>query len=143
MEWSGRVRSVTSKPIVGVARLTTPDAMADILRSGVWDMIGGARPGIADPFLPRKIEEGRYDEIRECTGANFCISMETTGNGLSCVQNSTIGEEHRRGWHPEHFVTGRRSPAERAGGRRRTGRPGVRSGARRARGSRRPPGRCR
>lgn len=104
VEWSGKVRSATSKPIVGVSRLTTPDAMAEILRSGVWDMIGGARPGIADPFLPRKIEEGRYDDIRECTGGNFCISVETTGHGLSCVQNSTIGEEYRRGWHPERFT---------------------------------------
>ncbi len=102
VEWSGRVREVTAKPIVGVARLTTPDAMAEILRSGVWDLIGGARPGIADPFLPRKVEEGRYDEIRECTGGNFCISMETTGHGLMCVQNPTIGEEYRRAWHPEH-----------------------------------------
>jgi dimethylamine/trimethylamine dehydrogenase len=103
LEWSGRVRSVTAKPIVGVGRLTTPDAMADIVRSGVWDFVGAARPGIADPFLPRKIEAGRYDDLRECTGGNFCIAMETGGIGLSCVQNPTIGEEHRRGWHPERF----------------------------------------
>jgi dimethylamine/trimethylamine dehydrogenase len=104
VEWSGKVRSVTAKPIVGVSRMTTPDAMAAILRSGVWDLVGAARPGIADPFLPRKIEEGRYDDLRECTGGNFCISVETGGNGLMCVQNPTIGEEYRRGWHPEHFV---------------------------------------
>ena len=107
LAWTGRVREVTAKPIVGVGRLTDPDAMADILRSGVWDLIGAARPGIADPFLPRKIEEGRYDEARECTGSNFCIASETTGAGLSCVQNSTIGEEHRRGWHPERFEPAR------------------------------------
>jgi dimethylamine/trimethylamine dehydrogenase len=101
VEWSGRVRQATRKPIVGVGRLTDPDRMAEILRSGVWDLIGGARPGIADPFLPRKIEEGRYDDIRECTGTNFCIATETAGAGLSCVQNATIGEEYRRGWHPE------------------------------------------
>jgi dimethylamine/trimethylamine dehydrogenase len=103
VEFSGRVRSATDKPIVGVSRLTTPDAMADVLRSGVWDLIGGARPGIADPFLPRKIEEGRADDIRECTGGNVCISVETLGTGLSCVQNPTIGEEFRRRWHPERY----------------------------------------
>ena len=78
--------------------------MAEIIQSGVWDFIGGARPGIADPFLPVKIEEGRYDEIRECTGANFCIAKERFTAGLSCVQNATIGEEYRRGWHPERFA---------------------------------------
>ena len=98
------MRPLTSKPIVGVSRMTSADAMVDILRSGSWDFIGGARPGIADPFLPRKIEEGRYDDIRECTGSNYCIAVETRGNGLSCVQNATIGEEYRRGWHPERFA---------------------------------------
>ena len=107
VEWSGRVREATAKPIVGVGRLTSPDRMAEILRSGVWDFIGGARPGIADPFLPRKIEEGRYDEIRECTGANFCIAVETRTAGLSCVQNPTVGEEYRRGWHPERYERAR------------------------------------
>jgi dimethylamine/trimethylamine dehydrogenase len=104
LAWSGRIREATAKPIIGVGRLTNPDRMAEILRSGVWDFVGGARPSIADPFLPRKIEEGRYGEIRECTGANFCIAMETRAAGLGCVQNPTIGEEYRRGWHPERYT---------------------------------------
>lgn len=104
LEWSGEVRKATAKPIVGVGRLTNPDRMAEIIRSGAWDFVGGARPGISDPFLPRKIEEGRYGDIRECTGANFCIAAETTTVGLSCLQNPTIGEEYRRGWHPERYT---------------------------------------
>jgi dimethylamine/trimethylamine dehydrogenase len=103
LEWTGGVRQATAKPIVGVGRLTSPDRMASIVRSGVWDLIGAARPSIADPFLPRKIEEGRTDEIRECTGSNVCI-MKVDGFGhLGCIQNATAGEEHRRGWHPERF----------------------------------------
>ena len=100
LEWTGRVREATAKPIVGVGRLTSPDRMAEIVRSGVWDIIGAARPSIADPFLPRKIEEGRYDDIRECTGSNVCIMRAVRGH-LGCVQNPTAGEEYRRGWHPE------------------------------------------
>lgn len=103
LEWTGRVREATSKPIVGVARLTSPDLMAKIVRSGAWDLVGAARPSIADPFLPQKIAEGRTDEIRECTGSNVCI-MKVDGFGhLGCVQNPTAGEEHRRGWHPERI----------------------------------------
>jgi dimethylamine/trimethylamine dehydrogenase len=101
LEWTGRVREATGKPIVGVARLTSPDLMAGIIRSGAWDLIGAARPSIADPFLPQKVAEGRTEEIRECTGSNVCI-MKVDGFGhLGCVQNPTAGEEHRRGWHPE------------------------------------------
>jgi dimethylamine/trimethylamine dehydrogenase len=103
LEWTGRVREVTAKPIVVVGRYTNPDAMAEVVRSGKADVIGAARPSIADPFLPRKIEEGRYGEIRECTGANVCIAKGDTTHHLGCIQNATAGEEYRRGWHPERF----------------------------------------
>ncbi len=103
LEWTGRVREVTAKPIVGVGRLTSPDRMAEIVRSGAWDLIGAARPSISDPFLPKKIEEGRYGEIRECIGCNVCIMKAEWGNHIGCTQNATAGEEYRRGWHPEKF----------------------------------------
>jgi dimethylamine/trimethylamine dehydrogenase len=99
---TGRVREATTKPIVGVGRLTDPDLMAEIIRSGDWDLIGAARPSIADPFLPAKIEQGRVDEIRECIGCNVCISKADSRRHLGCTQNPTAGEEYRRGWHPEH-----------------------------------------
>jgi dimethylamine/trimethylamine dehydrogenase len=104
LEWSGQARQATRKPIVGVGRLTNPDQMAEIIRSGKWDIIGAARPSIADPFLPRKIQEGRLDDIRECIGINSCISRADSGHHLGCSQNATAGEEYRRGWHPEKFT---------------------------------------
>jgi dimethylamine/trimethylamine dehydrogenase len=104
LEWSGQARQATRKPIVGVGRLTNPDQMAEIIRSGKWDIIGAARPSIADPFLPQKISEGRLDEIRECMGINSCISRSESGRHLGCSQNATAGEEYRRGWHPEKFT---------------------------------------
>jgi dimethylamine/trimethylamine dehydrogenase len=103
LEWTGRVREVTAKPIVGVGRLTSPDRMAEIISSGAWDLIGAARPSIADPFLPKKIEEGRYGEIRECIGCNICAAGAEYGNQIRCTQNATAGEEYRRGWNPERF----------------------------------------
>jgi dimethylamine/trimethylamine dehydrogenase len=103
LEWTGRVREATAKPIVGVGRLTNPDRMAEIVRSGAWDLIGAARPSISDPFLPNKVEEGLYGEIRECIGCNICISKAEWGSHIGCTQNATAGEEYRRGWHPERF----------------------------------------
>jgi dimethylamine/trimethylamine dehydrogenase len=103
LEWSGQARRATRKPIVVVGRFTDPDRMAEVVRGGTVDLIGAARPSISDPFLPRKIEEGRYDEIRECIGCNACYSRSIWGRHLGCTQNATAGEEHRRGWHPERF----------------------------------------
>ena len=95
------VKQVTTKPVVGVGRFTSPDAMASQVKRGILDMIGAARPSIADPFLPRKIEEGREDEIRECIGCNICRANNNEGVPIRCTQNPTMGEEWRRGWHPE------------------------------------------
>ncbi|MEM7043412.1 MAG: FAD-dependent oxidoreductase [Pseudomonadota bacterium] len=95
------VKSVTSKPVVGVGRFTTPDLMVSLVRKKRLDLIGAARPSIADPFLPAKIRAGRTDDIRECIGCNICVSMDGYGVPLRCTQNPTIAEEWRRGWHPE------------------------------------------
>ncbi|MDP9064595.1 MAG: NAD(P)-binding protein, partial [Pseudomonadota bacterium] len=96
------VRSMTRKPVVGVGRFTTPDAMVSQVRRGVLDLIGAARPSIADPFLPKKIAEGREADLRECIGCNICISSWHDGVPVRCTQNPTAGEEWRRGWHPEY-----------------------------------------
>ncbi len=98
------VRAATSKPIAAVGRFTNPDTMAEAIRSGVIDIIAAARPSIADPFLPQKIEQGRYEEIRECIGCNICASRFAIGAPIVCTQNATLGEEFRRGWHPERFT---------------------------------------
>lgn len=95
------VKSLTSKPVVGVGRYTSPDAMVRVVKQGIMDMIGAARPSIADPFLPKKIEEGRIEDIRECIGCNICVSGDNDIVPMRCTQNPTMGEEWRRGWHPE------------------------------------------
>ena len=102
--WAGRVKQLTTKPVVNVGRFVNPDTMVEAIRSGQCDIIGAARPSIADPFLPQKIDEGRLDDIRECIGCNVCISRwEAGGPPIVCTQNATSGEEYRRGWHPERF----------------------------------------
>ncbi|MEX0301488.1 MAG: FAD-dependent oxidoreductase [Leisingera sp.] len=98
------VKQVTSKPVVGVGRFTSPDLMTSLVSKGVLDLIGAARPSIADPFLPKKIEEGRVEEIRECIGCNICVSADSLGVPIRCTQNPTMGEEWRRGWHPEKIA---------------------------------------
>ena len=97
------LKQLTTKPVVGVGRFTSPDTMVRMVRSGVLDLIGAARPSIADPFLPRKIEEGRLEDIRECIGCNVCVSGDFTMSPIRCTQNPSMGEEWRRGWHPERF----------------------------------------
>ncbi len=95
------VKKITAKPVVGVGRFTSPDTMVRQIKSGLLDLVGAARPSIADPFLPQKIQAGRFDDIRECIGCNICYAHNTRGVPIRCTQNPTMGEEWRRGWHPE------------------------------------------
>ena len=95
------VKQMTFKPVVAVGRLSSPDMMVSMVKKGIVDFIGSARPSIAYPFLPTKIEQGRIDEIRECIGCNICVSSDNLGVPIRCTQNPTMGEEWRRNWHPE------------------------------------------
>ena len=97
------VKKLTTKPVVAVGRYTSPDRMAAVVRKGLADFIGCARPSIADPFLPKKIEEGRPEDIRECIGCNICVSGDFTMSPIRCTQNPAMGEEWRKGWHPERI----------------------------------------
>ena len=97
------IKALTSKPIVGVGRFTSPDVMVRQITSGILDLIGCARPSIADPFLPKKIQEGRIEDIRECIGCNICITGDMTMSISRCTQNPTFMEEWRKGWHPERM----------------------------------------
>jgi dimethylamine/trimethylamine dehydrogenase len=103
------VKKTTSKPVVGVGRFTSPDTMVSQIRRGVLDFIGAARPSIADPFLPKKIEEGRIEDIRECIGCNLCVSGDNTITPIRCTQNPTMGEEWRKDWHPERIAAAKSS----------------------------------
>ncbi|HEY8014752.1 MAG TPA: NAD(P)-binding protein, partial [Dongiaceae bacterium] len=109
--WNSEVKRIANVPVVGVGRFTDPDEMARVIKSGQIDLIGAARPSIADPFLPRKIDEGRTEDICECIGCNLCISRFNLGSTIVCTQNPTVMEEYRRGWHPERFDKPERSEA--------------------------------
>jgi dimethylamine/trimethylamine dehydrogenase len=105
------VKKLTTKPVVGVGRYTSPESMVSAIQRGVLDLIGAARPSIADPFLPNKIKEGRVEDIRECIGCNICVTGDTRQVPIRCTQNPTMGEEWKRGWHPE-IISPKRSDKE-------------------------------
>ena len=104
------VKGMVDRPVVCVGRYTSPESMLSLITRGIADFVGAARPSIADPFIPQKIDEGRLDDIRECIGCNICVTGQHVKTPMRCTQNPTVGEEWRRGWHPERIAK-RRSDA--------------------------------
>ena len=84
------LKQLTTKPVVGVGRFTSPDTMVRHVKSGILDLIGAARPSIADPFMPNKIERGDLADIRECIGCNICVSGDFTMSPIRTLRSARI-----------------------------------------------------
>ena len=106
--------------------------MVGQVRRGVLDLIGAARPSIADPFLPRKIEEGRLDDIRECIGCNICLSA------IPAARRSAAPRTRPWARNGAGLASGARAGAAPAAGARRRRRSGGARGRARARPARLP-----
>jgi NADPH-dependent 2,4-dienoyl-CoA reductase/sulfur reductase-like enzyme len=75
-------------------RVVTADQAEAALAAGVCDLVGMTRALIADPEMPKKVSEGRVDDVRVCVGAaEGCIGRLRQGKSITCVQNPAIGRE--------------------------------------------------
>jgi 2,4-dienoyl-CoA reductase (NADPH2) len=84
------VKSAVSIPVTVVGKLDA-DIGERILREGKVDFIAMTRRLLADPDYPKKIAEGRLDEIQPCTGCDNCLgSRRCRINGLLGTPYNTI-----------------------------------------------------
>jgi mycofactocin system FadH/OYE family oxidoreductase 2 len=91
-------RAVPGMPVLHASRIVDPLHADRIVLAGDVDVVGMTRALIADPDLPRKAREGRFDDIRTCVGANEgCIDRIYLGKAVSCVQNPATGREAELG----------------------------------------------
>jgi 2,4-dienoyl-CoA reductase-like NADH-dependent reductase (Old Yellow Enzyme family) len=90
------IRSSVRVPVIAVGRIATGHAAERILREGQADLVALGRPLIADPEWPRKVAEGREEEIVRCLFDNAGCLRDSIAHGLPirCVQNPDVGFEH-------------------------------------------------
>jgi|Deesub1362A_J573_1020465.scaffolds.fasta_scaffold00547_8 mycofactocin system FadH/OYE family oxidoreductase 2 len=87
-------KEVDKMKVIVVGRIKTPQMAEDILKNGWADFVAMTRALIADPYIPRKIEEGRIEDIRPCIACNqACVSRVAMGIRMSCILNPEVGEE--------------------------------------------------
>jgi 2,4-dienoyl-CoA reductase-like NADH-dependent reductase (Old Yellow Enzyme family) len=87
------IREVSTKPVLLVGRITTPDVAEMLLEAGDGDAICLARQLFTDPDWGVKAAEGRADDIRRCVAANHCWKSVSLGGRVQCVYNPEIGRE--------------------------------------------------
>ena len=88
------MREKIKLPVFCTGRINDPVMAEKVLAAGQADMIGMCRALICDPFLPKKAEEGRLEDIRYCIACNQgCIGRIGMNKSLGCVQNPAVGWE--------------------------------------------------
>jgi 2,4-dienoyl-CoA reductase (NADPH2) len=85
-------KKVVSVPVIAVGRLD-PELGESLLDQGKADFIAMNRRLLADPELPRKIAEGRIDDIAPCTACLYCWSRRRRNLTIKCRINSRLGRE--------------------------------------------------
>ena len=88
------IKEAVNIPVFASNRLGDPQVAERALRSGSCDMICWGGPLIADPDLPRKVQEGRLKEIVPCVACNQgCFDTIFSGNPVTCILNPLAGFE--------------------------------------------------
>ena len=91
--YARKIREVSSKPVLLVGRITTPDVAERLLEAGDGDAICLARQLFTDPHWAKKAAEGHADDIRSCVAANFCWKSVSRGGRVQCIYNPAVGRE--------------------------------------------------
>jgi len=87
------IKERVTVPVIAVGRLHDPSLAERLLAEGQADMVALGRQLIADPEWPRKVREGRLDEIRPCVACNTCVDGMREGARLQCLVNPLAARE--------------------------------------------------
>lgn len=80
--------------MVGTGRIDSPALAEKFIADGTADIVGMARPLIADPHFPKKAREGRIEDIRTCIACTqSCVGRMYLGLGVGCIYNPVTGRE--------------------------------------------------
>lgn len=89
-----KIKESVGIPVMGVGRINTLEEAEEILARGKLELIGLGRQLIADPYWPRKVAQGKTDEIVSCLSCNVCVDVVTEGQSpVECAVNPIVGKE--------------------------------------------------
>jgi 2,4-dienoyl-CoA reductase (NADPH2) len=85
------IKQLVNIPVIGGTRVNDPVLAEEIVAQGKVDMVYMGRPLLADPELPNKAREGRFEDICPCTAC--CVCFDDASGGLHCAVNPRAGRE--------------------------------------------------
>ncbi len=89
---TAEIRKAVAIPVIGSGRIEV-DSAERAIAGGEADFIAMGRKLLADPHLPRKLTEGRPDEVRPCVYCYTCVSAIYLGQPTRCAVNAALSFE--------------------------------------------------
>ncbi|BAF58776.1 NADH:flavin oxidoreductases [Pelotomaculum thermopropionicum SI] len=95
VEAAAKIKKAVRLPVFAEGRIHRPEYAARIVDEGLVDGVYMNRALICDPWLPRKLERGEVERVRECLSCNQgCQVRHAMGKPLSCAVNPVAGREY-------------------------------------------------
>ncbi len=92
------IKKYVTVPVMMAFRQFLPHIPEAAISGGSIDFWEACRPMIADPDLPKKVEEDREQEIIPCIACNLCFSRLYYHQPIACSVRPTVGHEGEAGW---------------------------------------------
>ncbi len=96
-----RAKEHVNVPITMAYRIFLPHFPEKAISKGELDMWEMCRSMIADPLMPKKVLEGREDEVRHCVACNLCLARLFRDAPMTCYINPLCAHEHDERFYPK------------------------------------------
>lgn len=94
-DYAAEIKKVVKIPVFTVGRVNDPLIADSIIESGKADAAIMGRASLADPELPNKAKEGKYEEIITCTACLLgCTTRLDKHLPIRCILNPKTGREN-------------------------------------------------
>lgn len=91
---AAEIKKVVNIPVITVSRINEPMIAESLLAAGIADFVAMGRASLADPDLPLKAAESRFDDIRMCIGCEQgCLERLFADEPIRCLVNPKLGKE--------------------------------------------------
>lgn len=88
------IKKAVTIPVITVGRFTEPHFAELLVREGRCDLVAFGRQSLADPYLPKKTQENKLDELIPCIGClQGCVFNMYAGKPITCLVNPFLGRE--------------------------------------------------
>jgi 2,4-dienoyl-CoA reductase (NADPH2) len=88
------VKEAVNVPVIATGRINDPILADRLIEDDVTDFAGMGRALIADPELPNKAREQRFDDIRPCIACGQgCFDVAILDRPVTCMGNAAVGRE--------------------------------------------------